>query len=129
MSRISAAGSEAYSWPALGSFSLFSGLAAAFMLSRAAIAQSPAATTGQACGQEIRSLCPWRFTPDTISSCVEENRADLSVTCQAFWDTANQCQAEMRVVCGGLNPFTIRACIAGRRNQFSQSCRAIFAHQ
>jgi len=104
-------------------------MAAAFMLSQAAIAQSTAATAGQACGQEIRSLCPWRFTPDAISSCVEENRADLSVACQAFWDTANQCQAEMRVVCGGLNPFTIRACIAERRNQFSQSCRAIFAHQ
>jgi hypothetical protein len=101
-------------------------IAALLAFGQAAIAQSDAHAVGQDCGRQIRSVCPWRFTPDAISSCVDENRASLSTTCQGFWDTANQCRAEMHMLCGDLNPFTIRNCIAEHRHRFSETCRAMF---
>ncbi|HEY8336203.1 MAG TPA: hypothetical protein VIQ05_20625 [Tardiphaga sp.] len=79
----------------------------------------------QACGAELRSLClrPWRLTPDAISQCVEDNRAKLSPVCQAFWETARLCQLEMKNVCGGLFPLTIKRCLAESGAEFSATCR------
>ncbi|BCH62356.1 hypothetical protein RvVAR0630_pl04980 (plasmid) [Agrobacterium vitis] len=77
------------------------------------------------CGAEIRSKClrPWRLTPDAISTCVEENKASLSPTCQAFWVTAHMCQVEMKQVCNGLNPLTIKGCLRNSRQKFSLTCQ------
>jgi hypothetical protein len=77
------------------------------------------------CGAEIRSLCirPWRLLPDAINACMETHRAELSPICQDFWSVALMCQAEMRRVCGGLNPLTIKSCVRESRDQFSQTCQ------
>jgi hypothetical protein len=77
------------------------------------------------CGAEIRSKClrPWRLTPDAISTCVEENKSSLSPVCQAFWVTAHMCQVEMRQVCNGLNPLTIKSCFRNSAQEFSSTCR------
>jgi hypothetical protein len=77
------------------------------------------------CGAEIRSKClrPWRLTPDAISACVEENKSTLSPTCQAFWVTAHMCQVEMKQVCNGLNPLTIKSCYRNFGQRFSSTCR------
>ena len=90
-----------------------------------AVAAAPSPAVKKACGAEMRSLClrPWRFTPDAISICVEENRSKLSFACQEFWDAARKCQVEMKNVCGGLNPFTIKSCLANSADKFSESCR------
>jgi hypothetical protein len=88
-----------------------------------AAALSPAVK--QACGAELRSLClrPWRLTPDAISQCVEDNRLKLSPVCQGFWETARLCQLEMKNVCGGLSPLTIKRCLAQSGAEFSATCR------
>jgi hypothetical protein len=77
------------------------------------------------CGAEIRSKClrPWRLTPDAISACVEENKSTLSPTCQAFWITAHMCQVEMKQVCNGLNPLTIKSCFRNFGQRFSLTCQ------
>jgi hypothetical protein len=77
------------------------------------------------CGAEIRSKClrPWRLTPDAITMCVEKNKTTLSPTCQAFWVTAHMCQLEMKTVCNGLNPLTIKSCLRNLRQQFSPLCQ------
>lgn len=77
------------------------------------------------CGAEIRSLCirPWRVLPDAINACMEKRQAELSPICQNFWSVALMCQAEMRRVCGGLNPLTIKGCVRVSRDQFSQVCQ------
>ena len=92
---------------------------------QAAMAAAPSAAVKETCGAEIRSVClrPWRLTPDAISACVEENSSKLSPVCQAFWVTASMCQSEMRDVCGGLNPFTIKSCLKNRKQAFSQVCQ------
>lgn len=96
-----------------------------FVSSRAILAAAPSPAVKEACGAEIRSLClrPWRLTPDAISRCIEENRSKLSPACQAFWETARICQLEMRNVCGGLNPFTIKSCLKNSGHKFSQTCQ------
>lgn len=96
-----------------------------FISLQAAIAAAPSAAVKETCGAEIRSIClrPWRLTPDAISACVEENAPKLSPVCQAFWVTASMCQSEMREVCGGLNPFTIKSCLKNQRHEFSQLCQ------
>ncbi|WP_162901518.1 hypothetical protein [Breoghania sp. L-A4] len=96
-----------------------------FISLQAAIAAAPSAAVKEACGAEIRSVClrPWRLTPDAISACVEENASKLSPVCQAFWVTARMCQSEMREVCGGLNPFTIKSCLKNKKHEFSQVCQ------
>lgn len=89
------------------------------------VAAAPLPAVREACGAEIRSLClrPWRLTPDAISSCVEDNRVDLSPTCRAFWGTTHMCLQEMKEVCGGLNPLTIRRCLRKSPSQLSQTCQ------
>jgi hypothetical protein len=89
----------------------------------AATAPSPAVK--KACGAELRSMClrPWRLTPESIASCAEENRAQLSPMCQTFWDTARMCQLEMKTVCGSLSPLTVKRCLADSRDRFSATCR------
>jgi hypothetical protein len=96
-----------------------------FMSSQIAIASAPSPAVKEACGAEIRSVClrPWRLTPDAISQCVEENRSKLSPGCQAFWDTAQICQLEIKKICGGLFPLTIKRCLADSRDRFSGTCR------
>ncbi|MBA68584.1 MAG: hypothetical protein CML30_06885 [Rhizobiales bacterium] len=96
-----------------------------FISLQAAMAAAPSAAVKETCGAEIRSVClrPWRLTPDAISACVEENSSKLSPVCQAFWVTASMCQSEMREVCGGLNPFTIKSCLKTRKHEFSQLCQ------
>ncbi len=106
-------------WPSsISALSLFISL-------QAAMAAAPSAAVKETCGAEIRSIClrPWRLTPDAISACVEENAPKLSPVCQAFWVTASMCQSEMREVCGGLNPFTIKSCLKNQRHEFSQLCQ------
>lgn len=95
------------------------------VLLQAALAAAPSDAVKQVCGAEIRSLClrPWSFTPDAIASCVEENRAQLSLECQGFWETAHMCQLEMAQVCGGLNPLTIKGCLANSKQEFSPTCQ------
>lgn len=90
------------------------------------LAVPPPAVKAQ-CGAEIRSLClrPWRLTPDSIADCVAENRSDLSPVCQSFWDTAHACQLEMKAICGGLFPLTIRSCLSDSRAQFSALCQDV----
>jgi hypothetical protein len=94
-------------------------------LSQVAIAAPLSPAVKEACGAELRSLClrPWRLTPDSISSCVEENRSKLSPACQAFWETARLCQLEMKTICGGLFPLTIKRCLAHSGDKFSKACR------
>lgn len=77
------------------------------------------------CGVEIRLKClrPWRLTPDAISTCVEENKSTLSPTCQSFWVIAHMCQVEMKQVCNGLNPLTIKSCFRNSGLKFSPTCR------
>lgn len=77
------------------------------------------------CGAEIRSKClrPWRLTPDAIATCVDGNKSTLSPTCQAFWVTAHMCQLEMKQVCDGLNPLTIKSCFRDSGQKFSPTCR------
>jgi hypothetical protein len=96
-----------------------------FVSSQGAIAAPPSPAIKEACGAEIRSFClrPWRLTPDSISRCVEENRSKLSPACQAFWETARMCQLEMKNVCGGLLPLTIKSCLANSGDKFSKTCR------
>ena len=93
--------------------------------SQVAFAAAPSPAIKEQCGAEIRSFClrPWRLTPDSISNCVEDKRSKLSPVCQAFWETARLCQLEMRNVCGGLFPLTIKRCLANSRDQFSETCR------
>lgn len=93
--------------------------------SRVVNAASLSPTVKEACGAELRSLClrPWRLTPDAISQCVEDNRSKLSPACQAFWKTAHMCQLEMKNVCGGLFPLTIKRCLAESGAKFSETCR------
>jgi hypothetical protein len=100
-------------------------VAVAFMSSQVAIAAAPSPAVKEACGAEIRSFClrPWRLTVDSISRCVEENRSKLSPACQAFWETAHKCQLEMKDVCGGLFPLTIKRCLANSGDKFSRTCR------
>jgi hypothetical protein len=95
------------------------------MSSQVAIGATPSPGVKETCGAEIRSLClrPWRLTPDSILSCVEENRSKLSPVCQAFWETAHRCQLEMKSVCGGLSPLTIKSCLANSGSKFSETCR------
>lgn len=83
-------------------------------------------TVKDVCGAEIRAVCAWRFTPDAILSCVKEKRAEISPVCQGFWETARGCQAEIESICGGLNPFTIKGCIAREQHRFSDACRDSF---
>lgn len=87
----------------------------------------PSPAVKEQCGAEIRSLClrPWRLTPDSIANCVAENRSGLSPVCQSFWDTAHTCQIEMRAICGGFFPLTIRSCLSGSRAQFSELCQEV----
>lgn len=102
-------------------------IAPLLLMSEPAVASSQAER--KICGREIRSVCPWRPwrpTPNDITTCVEKKRVRLSPNCQRFWDTANMCQAEIRTVCGGLNPFTLRGCLKKRREEFSQVCQASF---
>jgi hypothetical protein len=95
------------------------------MSSQAVFAAAPSPAVKKQCGAEIRSLClqPWRLTPSSISKCVEDNRSKLSPVCQAFWETARMCQIEMKKVCGGLFPLTIKRCLANSGDQFSETCR------
>lgn len=98
------------------------------------VSMASSATTGaaplsaavkQQCGAEIRSRClrPWRLTPDAITACVEKNKTTLSPTCKAFWITAHMCQLEMKRICNGLNPLTIKSCLRGSRQAFSPVCQ------
>ena len=89
------------------------------------VAADPSPALREACGAEIRSLClrPWRITPDAISNCVEDNRLELSSTCQVFWATTRLCLLEMKEVCGGLNPLTIRRCLRNSASQLSHACQ------
>jgi len=95
------------------------------LLLQAPLAAAPSEAVKQVCGAQIRSLClrPWRFTPDAIASCVAQNRMQLSLECQGFWETAHMCQLEMAQVCGGLNPLTIKGCLANSRQAFSPVCQ------
>ncbi len=95
------------------------------MCSQAAMANSPSPAVKEACGAEIRSLCvrPWRLSPDSISQCARQNREKLSPACQIFWDTAQMCQAEMKNICGGLNPLTIKSCLRESVHKFSKTCQ------
>lgn len=88
---------------------------------------APSPAVKKKCGAEIRSLClrPWRLTPNSIANCVAENRSDLSPACQSFWDTAHSCQIEMKTICGGLFPLTIRSCLTNSRTQFSELCQEV----
>jgi hypothetical protein len=109
---------------------LISVMAASIVMSfQAAIAAAPSPAVKEACGAEIRSFClrPWRLTSDSISRCVEENRSKLSPKCQAFWKTAHMCQLEMKNVCGGLFPLTIKHCLANSGDKFSETCRETLA--
>lgn len=95
------------------------------MCSQAVMANSPSPAVKEACGAEIRSLCvrPWRLSPDGISQCARQNREKLSPACQIFWDTAQMCQAEMKKICGGLNPLTIKGCLRDSVQKFSKTCQ------
>lgn len=95
------------------------------MCSQVAMANSPSPAVKEACGAEIRSLCvrPWRLSPDSISQCARQNREKLSPVCQIFWDTAQMCQAEMKNICGGLNPLTIKICLREFVHKFSKTCQ------
>lgn len=95
------------------------------MGSQVAVANSPSPAVKEACGAEIRSLCvrPWRLSPDSISQCARQNREKLSPACQIFWDTAQICQAEMKNICGGLNPLTIKSCLRESVHNFSKTCQ------
>jgi hypothetical protein len=93
------------------------------MSSQAATAEAPSAAVKDKCGPEIRSVCSWHFTPDSITRCVEENRAKLSPECQGFWEIASKCQTEMKAVCGWLFPFGIKYCFSNYADQFSKTCR------
>jgi hypothetical protein len=90
-----------------------------------AVAAPPSPELKEKCGAEMRTLClrPWRMTPDSISDCVSEDRSQLSPICQGFWTFAYACQLEMKSVCGGLSPFTIKQCLANSGDQFSAKCR------
>jgi hypothetical protein len=90
-----------------------------------AVAAPPSPDMKEKCSAEMRALClrPWRMTPDSISACVSEHRSQLSPVCQGFWTFAYACQLEMKSVCGGLSPFTIKQCLANSGNQFSATCR------
>ena len=90
-----------------------------------AIAATPSPEIKDKCGSEMRSLClrPWRLTPDSITACISENQSRLSPVCQGFWRSASACQLEMRQVCGGLSPLTIKQCLTGSGDKFSESCR------
>lgn len=104
---------------------LISVAASLSMSFQVAIAAAPSPAVKETCGAEIRSFClrPWRLTPDSISRCVEENLSKLTPICQAFWRTAQMCQLEMKSVCGGLSPLTIKHCLANSRDKFSETCR------
>lgn len=95
--------------------------------SEGVVTAAPSPAVKEQCGAEIRSLClrPWRLTPNSIATCVAENRADLSPVCQGFWDTAHACQLEMQTICGGLFPLTIRSCLSTSQAQFSQLCQNV----
>lgn len=95
------------------------------MCSQVALANSPSPAVKEACGAEIRSLCvrPWRLSPDSINQCARQNREKLSPACQIFWDTAQMCQAEMKNICGGLNPLTIKSCLRDSIQEFSKTCQ------
>lgn len=100
-------------------------LAPTILMSQVAAAQVPTPETKKMCSSEMRSRClrPWRFTPAGIMKCVDSNRQNFSPACQGFLDTAKTCQAEMKVVCGGLNPFKIKSCLANSGPKFSDLCR------
>ncbi|MGK6316732.1 hypothetical protein [Neorhizobium sp. DT-125] len=95
------------------------------MSSQSVVAAPPSPQVKEICGAKMRSLClrPWRLTPDAISNCMEENKSKLSPECQAFWVTAHICQQEMKQICGGLNPLTIKSCLKNSRDKFSQMCQ------
>jgi hypothetical protein len=103
-------------------------LAAVFVAWPIMVSAHPSPAVKKACGAELRAMClrPWRLTPESIASCAEENRAQLSPACQAFWDTTRTCQLEIKTVCGGLFPLTIKRCLADSRDRFSQTCREAF---
>lgn len=93
--------------------------------SQAAMADAPSPAVKKACGAEIRSLCvrPWRLSPDGISQCARRNRDKLTPECQIFWDTAQMCQSEMKTICGGINPLTIKSCLGKSVQRFSTTCQ------
>ncbi|HXH47163.1 MAG TPA: hypothetical protein VNK51_25400 [Bradyrhizobium sp.] len=93
--------------------------------SQAASAGAPVPEIKEQCAAEIRSFClrPWRLTPDAIMECAQENRAKLSPACIGFLETAQMCQLEMKNVCGGLFPLTIKRCLANSADKFSERCR------
>jgi hypothetical protein len=94
---------------------------------QSAMAAAHESSVKKACEAEILSICvrPWRLTPDTISSCVEENRLKLSSTCQAVWATTYLCMQKVKEVCGGLNPLTINGCLKNSVHEFSSTCQRL----
>jgi hypothetical protein len=95
------------------------------MSSQMAAAQVTSSEIKKMCRSEMRSRClrPWRFTPAGIMKCGDDNREKFSPACQGFLKTAKTCQAEMKAVCGGLNPFKIKSCLANSGAKFSDLCR------
>ena len=87
------------------------------------IRPAAASSLKEACAGEMLSICPFRFTPSAISSCIATNRQKLSSRGQLFWATAQRCLRETQKVCGGANPITVNGCLKTSKSKFSRTCR------